>query len=370
MSQNSPIQVGTQSSKISGLNPKLATALASLEVHLDKELVRYRRTRNELQKLNDVIFPENRGGDNSNTEEQNYLQVPPTPKSSKRQTPPPPPNPVTSFAERTKSRSSIVPTTIQTAGSENILPTDSNNKEPDDYLESSEALRRSLTEEQTEVNKSDNFKDSLLSPLGIASLLLMFVATLSLGYVVFSAKTVPQFDSSKSSNNISSPTAENTEVLESNAQAPTPEITAIPKYPNLAAREFPEVKNPNDVVGLKPKVQPTPTALPTSLIIPPPISPAPPINSAPTTTEKPLSKAVSSLSPQKKEIKPSTDRLYYIVADNQSNGALSAAQLVVPDAYLSNNKKFIYLGALKTKEEAEQRLQQLESKGIKARLRQ
>jgi len=37
--------LGTQSSKTPGLKPQLAAALACLEVQLDQELARYRRTR-------------------------------------------------------------------------------------------------------------------------------------------------------------------------------------------------------------------------------------------------------------------------------------------------------------------------------------
>jgi hypothetical protein len=60
---------------------------------------------------------------------------------------------------------------------------------------------------------------------------------------------------------------------------------------------------------------------------------------------------------------------YYLITDNESDTILSAAKEVVPDAYLSPNQKYIYLGAFLTPEEAKQRLQQLEARGIKARLR-
>ncbi|MGH1393093.1 MAG: hypothetical protein ACRAVC_03535, partial [Trichormus sp.] len=70
------------------------------------------------------------------------------------------------------------------------------------------------------------------------------------------------------------------------------------------------------------------------------------------------------------EIKPAADGRYFIVADNQEASSLTTAKQVVPDAYLSTNQKLIYLGALTTKEEAEQRLKQLQAKGIKARIQQ
>jgi hypothetical protein len=71
-----------------------------------------------------------------------------------------------------------------------------------------------------------------------------------------------------------------------------------------------------------------------------------------------------------KKIKPSADGLYHLIANNQSKGTLVAARKVVHDAFLSPNKKYIYLGALKTQQEVQRRLQQLENQGIKARLQQ
>jgi cell division septation protein DedD len=58
------------------------------------------------------------------------------------------------------------------------------------------------------------------------------------------------------------------------------------------------------------------------------------------------------------------------VTDNQEASSLAAARKVVPDAYLSSGNKLIYLGALNSKEEAQQRLKQLQAKGIKARVQQ
>jgi hypothetical protein len=45
MSQNQLVESGHQSSKTPGLKPALAAALSCLEVQLDQELARYRRTR-------------------------------------------------------------------------------------------------------------------------------------------------------------------------------------------------------------------------------------------------------------------------------------------------------------------------------------
>ncbi|MCC5644024.1 hypothetical protein LC607_13915 [Nostoc sp. CHAB 5824] len=446
MTQNPLNDSSTQSSKTPGLKPALTAALASLEVPLDQELARYRRTRtglmsskqprvasyisNQTQPLTAILatsgtvqssvteiktnvppasvpvhFQETSVPDTAKidippassvavnpemkpapakakTEERNNLNVTSTSDSAKTQTqlPPPPPN----FS------SSIVPAVVKDTKSENLLQPDDTPKHPDDYLESSEALLRSLTEEQPETKKPSNSSDSLLSPLGIGSMLLLLVASLTLGYVVFNPKSLSQWNLGKLFNGNSSPAPENTEEVGSNVQ---PQIqspsTSIPKYPNLAAQEFPEVRDPNDVVGLKPKVQPTLAVVPNPVVPPNPanpqaalpepntaLKPTNPIALAPVPTLQPLSPlnlpptSTAKTSPKPDaEIKPATDGFYHVVIDNKES-ALASAREVIPDAYLSPNKELIYLGAFKTKEQVQQHMKLLQAKGIKARVQQ
>ena len=446
MTQNPLNDSGTQSSKTSGLKPALAAALASLEVPLDQELARYRRTRTGLvaskrprvatymssqsqpltaipttsdttQSSVTVIKPnvsptsvpvnlqgtstpatakidvpttsslavnpqKNPASATAKTEELNNLNVPSIFDYAKTQTqlPPPPPN----FS------SSIVPVIIKDTKSQNLLEPDDTSKHPDDYLESSEALLRSLTEEQLETKKPSNSSDSLLSPLGIGSMLLLLVASLTLGYVVFNPKSLPEWNLSKLLNGNSSPAPENTQEVGSNVQPQIqPPSTSIPKYPNLAAQEFPEVRAPNDVVGLKPTVQPTLAVVPNPVVpqnpanpqsaLPDPntaLKPTNPIALAPVPAVQPLpplnlpSTLTAKTSPKPDaEIKPATDGLYHVVIDNK-DAALASARQVIPDAYLSPNKELVYLGAFKTKEQVEQHLKLLQARGIKARVQQ
>ncbi|HYX13432.1 MAG TPA: hypothetical protein VE944_03520 [Nostoc sp.] len=445
MTQNPLNDSGTQSSKTSGLKPALAAALASLEVPLDQELARYRRTRTGLvaskqsriatymssqsqpltaipttsgttqssvtvikPNVSPTSVPVNLQGTSApataidvpttsslavnpqknpasampKTEELNNFNVPSISDYLKTQTqlPPPPPN----FS------SSIVPVIVKDTKSENLLQPDDTPKHPDDYLESSEALLRSLTEEQLETKKPNNSSDSLLSPMGIGSMLLLLVASLTLGYVVFNPKSLPEWNLGKLFNGNSSPAPENTQEVGSNVQPQIqPPSTSIPKYPNLAAQEFPEVRDPNDVVGLKPKVQPTLAVVPNPVVpqnpanlqsaLPDPntaLKPTNPIALAPVPTLQPLpplnlpptSTAETSPKPDA-EIKPATDGFYHVVIDNKDEAFASARQ-VIPDAYLSPNKELVYLGAFKTKEQVEQHLKVLQAKGIKARVQQ
>jgi hypothetical protein len=388
MNQNS-LGDSLKPSQAPGLNPVLTTALASLEVQLDQELTRYRRTRKiarqqtssskesytKSQKtslLNDIQLPAvpsiNIPQENpfltTETEAINFPHEFAT--SDIEETPTP--------ANLEKSNSSIVPTKIQPAENQTLLTANDPVKQPDDYLESSETLR-SLTAEapQTPTSNFHNSRNSVLSPIGIGSMLLL-LATLTLGYVVLNPKNLPKLNFSNLTNSNSSPTAENTEVTENNSQPSTePKITPIAKYPNLATQEFRQVRDLKDIVDLTPKVKPTSQIMPTPLAVQLPITPISPLPTlAPLTgtLSTPLAKPTITSSPLLADIKPSANGYYYIIADNQGDKALTAARQVVPDAYLSPNQKFIYLGALKTENEIKRRLQKLEAKGIKARLQQ
>ncbi|BBD67694.1 hypothetical protein NIES4072_50080 [Nostoc commune NIES-4072] len=453
MTQNPLNDSGTQSSKTPGLKPALAAALASLEVPLDQELARYRRTRTGLvaakqprvatymssQSQPLTAIPTTSGTTHSSVtvikpnvsptsvpvnlqrssapatekidvpttsslavnpqknpasampkiEELNNLKVPSVSDYVKTQTPLPPPPP--NFS------SSIVPAIVKDTKSENLLQPDDTPKHPDDYLESSEALLRSLTEEQLETKKPNSSSDSLLSPMGIGSMLLLLVASLTLGYIVFNPKSLPEWNLGKLFNGNSSPTPENTQEVGSNVQPQIqPPSTSIPKYPNLAAQEFPEVRDPNDVVGLKPKVQPTLAVVPNPVVpqnpanpqapLPEPntalkstnpialapvptVQPLPPLNLPPTSTAKTSPKPIATLPKLDAEIKPATDGFYHVVIDNK-DGALASARQVIPDAYLSPNKELVYLGAFKTKKQVEQHLKLLQARGITARVQQ
>ncbi|MFN6515047.1 MAG: hypothetical protein RMY29_011155 [Nostoc sp. CreGUA01] len=442
MTENPLNDSGTQSPKTSGLKPALAAALASLEVPLDQELARYRRTRTgsasskqsrvgsyitsqpqqftgvstasgttppsvaqtkidvppplpvtvpvnpQLTPTSSVVKIDEPPEVDSepitvNTEELSNLNyVPPSLDAAKTETqlPPPPPN----FS------SSIVPAVIKDTKGENIIQPEDGHKQPDDYLESSEALLRSLTEEQPQTKKPSNYSDSLLSPLGIGSMLLLLLASLTLGYVVFNPKSLPQWNLAKLFNGNSPAIPENTQEVASNVQSPIqPPSTSIPKYPNLAAEEFAEVRDPSDVVGLKPKVEPTPPVVINPIVpqnpinpqasLPDPITPlkpTSPIAIAPVPTAKPSPIVKLSPTPKPKtspglnaEIKPSTDGLYHVVIDNQGR-ALASAREVIPDAYLSPDKQLVFLGAFKTKEQVQRHMRLLQTRGIKARVQE
>lgn len=421
MSQNPLINSGTQFSKTPSLKPPLAAALASLEVQLDRELARYRRTRSGYRAANQshptssnssqqqflaplTTFNSTAGTIQSSVEE-NHVEIPasevnantPSTYITETLTTPPPPPPITPKvatisdsvpasappSASASNNSSIVPVaTVKNESQPEISDSPSPASQPDDYLESSEALLRSLTEEEPKAQKRPKANnDSLLSPLGIGSMLLLLMASLILGYVVINPKSLKfSFDGLFKRNDPN--VAENIDATGRNAQTVAqPQLTPIPKYPNLAKDEFPEVNSPNDVVGLKPKSKPTPTPMAT---IPNPTTASPvqqppsaiPINPLPqqaTTTIPPVAVSPSPTPVPEipiDEIKPSADGFYHVVIDKNSDADFANARQAIPDAYLSPDGKLIYLGAIKNKQKAQELLTEIQGKGLKARIRQ
>ncbi|MDJ0676922.1 MAG: hypothetical protein QNJ36_16335 [Calothrix sp. MO_167.B42] len=394
MSDNPLLNPSDSSSKTSGLNPVLGQALATLEVQLDQELARYRRTRIGSRTPNQPRMSSSIHGQSlalnlfnpqENNPKENQAQSSPNPQSTNQtqlQVPTPhkpttePSQPAITKktpATSPSNSSSIVPTNDLSATSNNVVNTTNNSQEPDDYLESSEALLRSLTEEQEQKatqSKAQKTSDALLSPLGIGSMLLLLLASLTLGYVLFNPKSLPKFSlnglfpARTSNNGVNTPGEQN------NPTQPQTQISPIAKYPNLATEEFPEVNNANDIVGLTPKAQPTPIAKPKPVIPPAPQKPpvkAAQVQSKPKPKNTPKPKASQ---PPLTQIKPSADGLYHVIIDNQGNNSLTKARSVVGDAYLSEDKKVIFLGAIRSKAGAQKLLQQLKAKGINARIKQ
>lgn len=429
MSQNPLIDLGTQSSKPDQLKPPLAAALASLEVKLDQELARYRRTRTVYRNLTQ---PRVGSFTSSQLQQLTFLNTKEAIKHTPEENPTvhqkEPPATVTTAANsfsqgeqlpvRDNGNTSSIPSsetppetpvtpkteepqnlinpsnTTEITNSSSIVPAiapevpESNGKnpsQPDDFLDSSEALLRSLSEEQTNTRKQTNQSSSLLSPLGIGSMLLLLLASLTFGFVVFNPKSLSQFNLKGLLTSKTTTKVENTEV-QSNTIKPGDEtrLTPIPKYPNLAQREFPEVRDPNDVVGLKPKPKPTSiasaysayTTNPSATVhqlqptqpVAPSIKNSPPISTATTNLIPSSQKPVVIQQQLDTQIKPSKDGLYHIVIENQGLQAFNSARKIVPDAYLSADGKFIYMGAVKNKDKAQQLIQQLGAKGIKARI--
>lgn len=114
---------------------------------------------------------------------------------------------------------------------------------PDDYLESSEELLRSLAETEADIEVEQSFMQNLLTPLGLGSMLLLLVSSAIFGYVIMNPSSLSQLFAARHGNKpaLDTPTSVTT---------PHGESTTQPPEPNLAAREFPEI-NPATLGTLK-----------------------------------------------------------------------------------------------------------------------
>lgn len=254
MNQNCLVD-SAKTSSTSVLNPTLATALASLEVQLDQELTRYKITRNitnpqiSLAVKNCTITEEKAICNDTQILTVNHDQELVNQELEKNPTP-----------TNWEQSSSIVKTQIQFPQHQTLLPTHIP-KQPDNYLESSEALLRSLMVQEPQHPKTfttSSFRNFVLSPLRIGSMLSLLFITLTLGYLVLNSKNL-SFNFSNLFNSNSPRTTKNTESINHNSQSTTkPTTTSIPKYPNLATQEFRQLRDTKDIVDLTPKVKPTP----------------------------------------------------------------------------------------------------------------
>ncbi|AFZ01143.1 SPOR domain-containing protein [Calothrix sp. PCC 6303] len=375
MIQKSLTYSGMQSSKTPSIKPPLAAALASLEVQLDQELARYRRTRGIVKTASQSAASSTAGSTQSAIafSSASATELPVEPKH--QETPasqlntlisPVVADPIPETKPEipvTANSTTIVPTTIKAQPQDNSGESKKSATEPDDYLESSEALLRSLTEEQPKAEKKQN-TSIFLSPLGIGSMLVLLASALLLAFVIANPKLFKFAQGSLG-------TGENMETNGSNQTVSEPTLTPIPRYPNLASEDFPEVKNPNDVVGLKPK--PEPTAVVETNPVNPAVPPQPlqvvPANPEPLPAVIPTPTTAPPVAQSDVDIQPGADGLYHVVIDNSGDRAFAQARKAISDAYLSPDGKLIHLGAVTTKERAKQLVAELKGKGIEARIR-
>ncbi|AFY54005.1 hypothetical protein Riv7116_1443 [Rivularia sp. PCC 7116] len=438
MSENPLYYSGNQTSKPSNLKPALSAALASLEVQLDEELARYRRTRITRRtptpkslgsliagkpQVQNAISAANSKNQQSLTAEEAaaYIRQQQVGSSAKEikseiKTPPPPPVPAASpevtfnknnnseiplsetvasqeqavpFPEATtKAQNQSIPETANQSSivkavtngnipQDNIPTPKDTTKQPDDYLESSEALLRSLQEEQQQpqTKKPKNNNDSLLSPLSIGSMALLLVSSITFGYIIFNLNNLPSLSFGGLFKRNQEVGSENTENV-SDIKSDEPKLTATSRNPNLAKNELPDINNIDDIAGATPRAKPTTAAKPST----PVTSQASRVATPQATVEQmsptvatntpatPVTEAQPAPTPQNlDDIKPSSGGFYNVIVDNTGNN-LAEAKKVIPDAYLSPEGKYVYLGAFKSKKRLKDHLELLKQKGITARV--
>ncbi|MBF2029134.1 MAG: hypothetical protein IGS48_20630 [Oscillatoriales cyanobacterium C42_A2020_001] len=245
MRQSSTAQSPTQAAQPSphgvtekrALHPVLQNALTHCDVQLEDELVRYRRQRALGRAFYQPRPPAYKKV--STALELMPVDVPPeplpTPSSSGfHPTASVAPLAEIAIASSNELESSGYPELKQLArqyatqvADESDLAAALHNG-PDDYLESSEELLRALSQEEANVQAEQGFMRSLLTPLGVGSMLLMLMSSAMFGFVMMNPSSVSRLFNRSDTRN---PTT---------AIAPEANSSNLPQ-PNLADQEFPEL---------------------------------------------------------------------------------------------------------------------------------
>ncbi len=262
----------TSSSNTQSLHPALSSALASLDIQLEEELTRYRRlrgghgpiahpgVRRSPSKSPGLISISATGGrtrpaDNNLPSDASFAKgiadarsadsVADSPNTSEKTSPPYTNPSISTFAPNSDASDLAIAvpsseTPLSADGKTRSAPLSSShedergmlvsslNQRLDDYLESSEELLRSLAEEEAHVQAEHGFMQSLLTPLGVGSMLLLLISSAMFGYVVMNPSSLTRVFAPRNPNaaNSTDPTGVNSQVA------------GAPPQPNLADREF------------------------------------------------------------------------------------------------------------------------------------
>lgn len=455
MSQNTSVESSNRSSNQS-IKPALQAALVSLDMQLEEELARYRRQkagrpvmpprglgRHQVRKPLDLISVE-KGGE---TVQRPALGMSTAPKislplTSAHQTPAPLSDWETEHEEFPQaSQSSRVSSVAYGLSDAPIMPSPSQpttdrpptagsmterltapgqpdsdlaafadaQAQPEDYLESSEQLLRSLAEDEKSAEPQKRPTDKLLTPFGVGLILLLLLSSATVIYVftnpstfsalgldrLFGAKkpttaqspskiTAVKTEPAAGSSTLSGPkldqgefkdiNPENLSQLEANSSpnsSPSP-VAPLSPLPNPGVNSAaPPAANSTAGNGastlpsaLLPRSLPSgaasqaPTGVQRVVPVPAPLAP-PPVVSAP----KPAA-------PENVAASPASSRhsYYYVLVNYSSDRDLAQARKVVRDAYV---EKFpqgarIQMGAFKRESEAKALVDQLKQQGVTA----
>jgi hypothetical protein len=300
-----------------------------------------------------------------------------------------------------------------------------------DYFASSEELLKSFPQpEAAAIKRQSSLLDTLLTPLGVGSMLLLLLSSVSLGYVIMypsslgllvalgrdrgkdpATAPLPNGDQSLSPNLASDEFVDvNLNTLSQLPRSDRPSTvvtvpqTAIPTLPPTGSTRSTErspsattdaprlsaavtgsplqtVTIPSRPVVRQPEPAsvvpaPVPVRAPEPAYVPPApvayVAPAPrPISTAPAPAPTPAAYAPSVLPTPIAQAPPSASR-YYVVTDYTGDPSLSKARQAIGDAYVRNfdDGAKVQMGAFEDSASAEQMARQLQQQGVPAQVYQ
>lgn len=398
---------GGSDSQDAVLHPLLQAALLGLDTELDQELARYRRQRS----LKSGRSPRR---------VQRPMHEP------QERTPLPALAAGTAALAGVQSRQTAAPEQA-IAPTPAALATPSNHHldtpVPDDYMESSEELLRSLADEAPPAQPTyepdedePGLMASLLTPLGIGSMLLLLLSSATLGYVILNPSLVGlpslgQWGDRTTAEGVVSPSTQggipNPNLAEeefvdlgldtlstlprtgqpsqpsppsANAAAPTPSANAPTAAPTAAPTTTSTALTTQLQPALTPEVvEPSPSVESDSSDVvyvpdPEPVAVAPAAPVQPPAPEPAYTPAPAP-APAETAAAPSTapSNYYYVVTDYSGDRSLEDARQAVGDAYVRNFPEAgaqVQFGAFSDPERAEALLNELSNQGISAEIYQ
>ncbi|MEG4442005.1 hypothetical protein QUB47_17045 [Microcoleus sp. AT9_B5] len=399
MSKRSSVESPNHQSSATPIKPALQAVLGSLDVNLEAELTTYRRHRRRAEQW---VSPSVRTGKQTATTEQQLAQ-----------------NLAPETAEETQQPLSLPLSLAGTQGDAPLATTRGGTKlsssalAPNNYLESSEKLIESLDESKAEPAVERSLAASLLTPLGLSSMLLFLLSCTALGYAVRYPSNLVKM---VGLNRLLDRTSPSPDSSASTAISDTG-TKELPKAPNLVSKEFVEL-DLSTLSNVQPTVSPIPSPSPKASIPPTPPAPPGPGAAVPIPTEdgnpargreQGLNNLSTALLPtpspsaaqpvptlptlpptpspaQPAATSPATaspaaaspaasplgrparaaDGFYYVVTDYTDEKSLQQARKAVPDAYVRNFSKGvkIQMGALNDAASAERLVKELQEKGV------
>ncbi|MDX2097513.1 MAG: SPOR domain-containing protein [Leptolyngbyaceae cyanobacterium bins.59] len=299
MRQRVSAESTTQSNQTKGLHPVLQHALSHLHVQLDEELTRYRRQKRlaavptspyRTAKPPEMISltPEEGQVEALPIPQRQPIKVEANPIAKPRPTQPAAPEELSQPAPTSQPIAPLVlPPSLKTIAAGALtkvgntpspandrLVTGNSSDDPYDYLESSEELLKSLSEEEGQVGSLQEGSTSRWPvSLLVGSLLLILLSSATVGFVLVSQ----QFNASRRSPQSGPDTTARTSNSPAVSGPSASRGQALPpKNPDLSTKEFPELNL--NTLGTIPKGSGSPQASPrgTAQVVPPKPGTTPP----------------------------------------------------------------------------------------------
>lgn len=403
MSKRSSVESPNHQSSSTPIKPALQAALGCMDVSLEAELTTYRRHRRRAEQW---VSPSVRTGKQTVTTEQQLAKNLPLEAGGQTQQP-------LSMPLSLGGSQGDTPLATTTEGTK----LSGNAFAPNKYLESSEKLIESLDEEKAEPAVERSLAASLLTPLGLSSMLLFLLSCTALGYAVMHPSSLAKMAGLNRLLDRTTPSPSDNPATTATSDTSTKEL---PKAPNLASKEFVELDlstlsnvkptassiaspSPKASIPPNPAAPPGPSAavpiptedgnpargreqglnnlstallpspspstaqsVPTLPTLPPTPSPAQSATAAPVAAAPATASPAATAAPLGRPIR-ATDGFYYVVTDYTNEKALQQAKTAVPDAYVRNFSKGvkIQMGALNDAASAERLAKELQAKGVK-----